>query len=413
MGRTEPLGRDADGMHVCMVLPDAYPHDVRVAKEARALVDAGHEVTLLCRARPGEPREAAVDGVRVVRIPTETPRERAAYAASALRNLLTNVHAVWGRELDSLLRNREIDAVHVHDLPLVETALGVAEGHGVPVVADLHENYPEAVRHWRAAASARDLLLNPFAVAERAIKPIPRYKRFERACVARAARTVAVVEEGRRHYVEDCGADPERVHVVSNTVDLDEFDPAVAPIDPHDEFTATYVGNFSGHRGLDTAVGALADAPGVRLVLVGKGPIRDDLEYRARRTGVLRRVTFTGWVDFDDVPGHVAAADVCLVPHAKSPHTETTVPHKLFQYMALSKPVIATDVGPLERIVEETGAGVVVPAGDEAAMAAALARLRDDPDLRAELGENGRRAVEGTYNWERDAERLLDMYAGL
>jgi glycosyltransferase involved in cell wall biosynthesis len=78
--------------------------------------------------------------------------------------------------------------------------------------------------------------------------------------------------------------------------------------------------------------------------------------------------------------------------------------------MAMAKPVVVTDVAPLARIVRETESGLVVPAGEHAAMADAIRELRGDADLRAELGRNGRVAVENEYNWDRDASRLVSVY---
>jgi glycosyltransferase involved in cell wall biosynthesis len=211
------------------------------------------------------------------------------------------------------------------------------------------------------------------------------------------------------------------VAVVGNTVDRTHYDADAEPVSGFDdEFTVAYVGKYAPHRGLESVVEAFADVrdavPEARLLVVG-APGGEDYGRRfdrfVDRVGVRDAVTFTGWVDFEEVPRYVAASDVCLVPHAQTPHTETTIPHKLFQYMASATPVLVSDVAPLERVVSETDAGLVATAGDPNSFAEALVSLGEDPGLRDRLGANGRRAVESTWNWERDAGRLVETYESL
>jgi glycosyltransferase involved in cell wall biosynthesis len=417
-------------MHVGMLLDKPYPPDVRVRKEADALLSAGHTVDLLCETdgTGDEPRRETVDGIAVFR--HEQPTDARTRWPETLRALATHVHPRWARRLRDHVETRGVDVLHVHDLPLVATALAVREETGVPVVADLHENYPEAVRQWRRMDDLGDLL-TPARLAERVCLPIRRLRWLERHCVRRADHVVTVVAEGRDHYVYDCRGPPDSISVVSNTVDLSTFDPGAVerPIRdaPASAFVVGYVGKYAPHRGLETVVRALPalggdgshapdDGRSTRLRVVGAPgtpTYGEQFDALCAELGVTDRVTFTGWVDFADVPAQMAGCDVCVVPHAATPHTETTVPHKLFQYMAMGKPVVVTDVAPLARIVGETDSGLVVPAGDSAAMADAVARLRDDPALCAELGRNGRTAVEETYNWDRDARRLVAVYERL
>ncbi|MFC4358470.1 glycosyltransferase family 4 protein [Halobium salinum] len=418
-------------MHVCMVLPDPYPPDIRVTKEARALLDAGHEVSLLCRGQPEAADRETVDGIDVVRLGESAPRDRAARLGSAACNLATGAHPRWALAIRRLVRERDADVVHVHDLPLVRTALWALRGSDpaldVPVVADLHENFPEAVRQWRRPHFEGEGTGDLGVRVDALFNPISRWKRIERAVLPQVDRVLTVCEEAARHYHRDCRVLPARTTVVGNTVDLKGFDAEADPADEYadaDEFLVTYVGGFGPHRGLETAIEGIAAAdaegkseggPEPHLLLVGAGADRhrEQLEALISELGVDDRVTFTGWVDFEDVPRYMAASDACLVPHASTPHTDTTVPHKLFQYMAVGAPVIVSDVPPLKRIVEETESGLVVPADDGEAMGEAISTLASDSEEASRLGENGREAVRTKYNWGADAERLVATYEDL
>jgi glycosyltransferase involved in cell wall biosynthesis len=235
--------------------------------------------------------------------------------------------------------------------------------------------------------------------------------------VHRADHVIVVIEEARDR-IRALGVESERVHVVPNTVDLDSFrafpvQPDVTNSFPSGRFRILYMGGFDEHRGLDTALEAAALAAGLapelELVLVGSGRTHSKLRRRATRQGLDRVVRFEGWQPFSAFPSFITACDVGLIPHVKTPHTDTTIPHKLFHYMCLERPVITTNCRPLERIVLETGAGAVVPHSDPDAMADAFLKL-GDPNLRSEMGEAGRRAVEATYRWDLTVRPLLELY---
>lgn len=407
-------------MNICMVLEGTYPSDIRVRKEAATLCEAGHDVTLVCWAEEGAPASETVHGMRVLRRPLRDAHAGPRGTLLGLAYMADHIHRPWAETLGRVCDRRDIDVLHVHDLPLVKTGLAVARPRGLRVVADLHENWPEAVRQYRRTDDWRRFLREPTYLASTVALPLWRLKRLERTCARRADRVITVVDEARDHYIADCDLAPEKVSVLSNVVSLDQFDTAsVEPADVPGEFVVMYVGSLGGkHRGLETVVEAmdrvLTVVPEATLVIVGAGDqYKRTLQERARAVGVSDQVVYTGWVDFEKVPSYIAASDVCLVPHEATPHTETTVPHKLFQYMALSKPVVVTDVRPLERVVGETGCGIVVPAGDADAMGSALVSLYESPTDAQRMGQRGRQAIEETYNWTTESASLLAVYESL
>lgn len=393
-------------MRIGMLLDKPFPPDPRVANEARSLVAAGHEVTLFCLQPGGASEELDWQGVRVVRHGIG----RQFWKKASALVLTIGLYNRWFRtRLPGFLRRFRIEALHVHDLPLVGEGLRAARAAGIPLVADLHENYPAAVRLYAWAQSPLGRLL---------VDP-RRWDAYEREVVPRADRVIVVIDEARDRLAQ-LGLDPAKVTVVENTVAADEFESF-----PREEaliaegraaFTVLYLGTFDRHRGLETvidAAGLLVDRlPDLRVLLVGAGATRGELEARARRRGVEGRVTFAGWQPFERFPSYVLGSSVCLIPHLKTAHTDTTIPHKLFHYMLLERPVVTSDCAPLARIVREADCGEIYPSGDAPALARALEGLRS-PARREELGRRGREAVRSTYHWERTARKLIALYASL
>lgn len=400
-------------MNVCMVLEGYFPPDIRVEKESRALMSAGHRIFLVSLRKEGMPSAEDVNGINIIRVPPpETFLDR-------VSNLIWfNVffdRPIWRRALESIIKQYEIEIVHVHDLPMVKTATSVAKKFNIPIIADLHENFPEAIRAWRKVKTPwKSKILN-------LASPVWRWKRLEKSVLQHVDRIITVVDESKEHYVHDCGIPPEKISVVMNAEDLEEF--GDLEIDEslvtkyRSDFVISYIGGFGPHRGIDTAIKSMPEIieeiPEARLFLVGgKGSkeYEEELEKMCKDLKVENKVEFTGWVDFRLVPSYIALTDVCLVPHHASGHTNTTIPHKLFQYMAMRKPVIVTNCKPLKRIVEECDCGIVVPSGDYNEMAQAIIGLYNNKEYVRKLGENGRRAVEEKYNWKNEANTLCELY---
>ena len=392
-----------------MLLDKVFPPDIRVDKEARTLLSAGHQVFLLSRRINDLPSEELIDGTRVVR--KNESRKLPKKAWDFFQFLAFFVHPFWENALREAAIRCQAEAIHVHDLPLVKTGLSIARKLSIPLIADLHENYPEAIKAYPPSWKAK------------LIKPImlKRWKQVEKTSVRQADRIISVVDEARQHYVSNCGIPAEKVTVVMNTEDLDYFyslpiqEEIIKQYEPY--FTISYIGGFGRHRGIETAISAmpeiLSEIRNARLILVGSGVNEKELRELARKKGMDDAVEFTGWQPFNLVPSYIVTSKVCLIPHIASGHTNSTIPHKLFQYLAMGKPVVVSSAKPLARIVQETGAGLVYPSGDAGALARAVISIYQDKKLAARFGDAGRRAVKEKYNWSMEGEKLVNLYRDL
>ncbi|BCS33208.1 hypothetical protein TBR22_A24350 [Luteitalea sp. TBR-22] len=261
---------------------------------------------------------------------------------------------------------------------------------GVPMVLEVNAVY--------SARPYRDF-------EPQALQPLAR--RMERAAL-RAATVVYAVSSPMAAQVE---ALAERACLtLPNGADPDAFDPArvVAVSGPWSASGRVIVGWTGGLRpwhGLDLLVDAFAQLPShVRLLLVGDGPVRADVERQARTLGVADRVFVTGRVGRDALPGYVAAMDIGVVADER---TAVASPMKLLEYMAAGKAVVAPDLPNLRDIVTPGQNGVLFPPGDMMALRSALARLAEDRALRARLGMAARALVVTRRNWVAIAHDVL------
>jgi glycosyltransferase involved in cell wall biosynthesis len=167
-----------------------------------------------------------------------------------------------------------------------------------------------------------------------------------------------------------------------------------------------FLGTPRGHKGVDDLVAAVPLlGENVLLAIVGV----DLSSEAARRWNAMPNVRVFGEVAFDEAPRWLIGADVVAVPQRDTPDTIGQVPAKLFDAMALARPVVSTRVSMIPEILE--GCGVVVPAGDVGALAAALRRLLDDPDEAAVLGRHARVRCEAHYSFRAARARLFPLFA--
>ena len=123
-------------------------------------------------------------------------------------------------------------------------------------------------------------------------------------------------------------------------------------------------------------------------------------------------VVFTGWIPFSLVPSYIATCKICVIPHIKSSFTDTTLPHKLFQYMACGKPIVVSNVTPIARIVEKYQCGLVFD-GTKESLAKCLTSLLENESLSKKMGENGLSAVTSSLNMEKEGQKLINLYSSI
>lgn len=396
-------------MNILMVLSTKkYPPDGRVEREARYLIRDGHNVFLMARRGPKQMCEEVVDGVRVIRVPLPFQCKKA--VADFIYFFFQRYFILF--HIIRTCRRHRIDALHVHDLPYAFATTLTGKLLGIPVIFDMHEHYTVMLRMSFEARIYRKL--KPFAFL------LLTLLRIEERIACRWSSKVIVVAEEHISRIEGLGVSRENIVVVTNTEDVDYF--MGLPIDKslmedhRDDFVILYVGGFAGHRGLETAIQAMPSVlekiPNARLLLVGDGYNRVELEELTREMGLDERVTFTGFQPFEKLPSYILLSDVGLIPHISTPHTEMTMPNKIFQFMMLGKPVVVSNVRPMMRVVKDTECGLVFKERDMQSLAETIIQFQDE-NLRRQLGANGKQAVEDRYNWQETVQALLCLYRSL
>ena len=384
-------------MRICKIWDADYPWDVRVAKVASSLTANGHDVHLVARNVAARPVTEQLPEATVHRLEA-WPVGRRLNAASMFPAFFSPrwVHAIF-----STARRCNADVLLVRDLPLAPTAIFVAGLLGVPCVLDMAENYPAMMQSLYDKGLQKPLdyvVRNPRAVAA-----------IERWVLRRIDRVAVVVEESQARLLS-LGVPPSRIAVVGNTPPLERVRSSEGKVHREGRLHLNYLGLLEGPRGLGTVLKAVAigRARGLDLHLSVIGSGREAAEFRRQADALSLGediVRFHGFVPNAEALRLVASADVGLVPHHATESWNTTIPNKLFDYMAAGLAVITSDAAPAARVVRETSAGAVYPHEDPEALATRFAEMAP-AQVRAGYGRRGREAVRDRYHWELDAERM-------
>lgn len=393
-------------MRICLVYQAEFPPAERITKVVRTLSAAGHKVVLLCNNygahQADRERIGTLDVVRLS--PTFGSRR-----ANKLVKFPVFLNPVWIAQLISVVRRHRIDALQVIDIPLAPAALAVGRAFGIPVIMDMWENYPEALKGWAQRDWKVRVFKNP-ALA----------RAVEKFVTSRFDHIFVVVEEQRERLINE-GVAPERISVVTNAIDIELFTggsaTVVTPLDDDpDIYKLLYVGFITVERGLDDIIRALRltkqQGLPARLYVAGSGNYEPQLRKLAESEGVTDLVRFTGFVPFDQIRFYVRKSDLCIIPHVRSKFIDTTMPNKLFQYMLMGKPVLVSDAKPLARVARDCTCGFVFQSGNPESAALAI-RMAYDARNDTSLGERARQAVIERYTWDRAARPLVDYYSDL
>jgi glycosyltransferase involved in cell wall biosynthesis len=240
----------------------------------------------------------------------------------------------------------------------------------------------------------------------------------------RAADLIVVVSDAMREELLGRGIDEARILVNPNGVDPDRYSPDVdgRPVRERlgigDEAVIGFIGTFGRWHGaekLAVAFGTLLEghpdlAGRVRLLMIGDGEGLPATRRIIEEGGHADKAIFAGRVPQAEGPGYLAACDVLVSPHVPNPDGSRFFgsPTKLFEYMAMGKPIVASRLEQIGEVLEDGVTALLVQPGDTDALAAAMARLIRDPALGRRLGMASRAAAVERHTWRQHTARILE-----
>lgn len=354
----------------------------------RVLRDLGHEVHLIT-VRPGNDDVPALP----IHVLSPVPSGGPAFREEAARRCDAEVAAVLDRIRPDLVYER-------YSL-WGRTATLWAAANGVPSLLEVNAPLVDEQARYRE--------LHDREAAERVAQS-----------ALTSATSVLCVSEGVAAWARQRSARPATVHVLPNGVDTDRIRPAQRPVTPPDadRFTVGFVGTLKAWHGIDILVSAMGDLvrqeravdrrPTWHLLVVGDGPMADQIRTQTDRLDLVEHVELTGAVPNEQVAGHLHRMDVACAPYPEVQDFYFS-PLKIYEYLAAGLPIVASSIGQIPDLLGQGWHGALVPPGDAAALAAQLADLRDDETRRVQWRTESRRVAESRHTWRSVVAQALHL----
>lgn len=376
-------------MRVLMTTDYFPPHhgggvEVVVYELAKRLVGRDHEVRVLTLNTSGSPARETIDGIEVRRYPSIQLTRYLGLQLSIPRGMWSDL----GRQVQEF----KPDLISSHNLFFTSTVLTAFRGKtaGIPLITTLHLGSVDSLGGWKGLLAVW-------------------YERvLGKLILARSDFVIGVsqaVVDHARTLDDDLP-----VAVVPNGVDLERFRPVGVKVgrarNEAEAVTGIFVGRLLVNKGPHFLVEAMtalaAQHPNLRLLIVGNGPLLEELTEQARHHGIEEQIDFLGLRS--DVQELLRRADFFVRPSLLE-----GMPLTVLEAMASGLPVIASDVAGTGEVVVDGESGLLVPPGDVAGLVAAISRLVEDRDLRLALGRAARRRVEQAFSWDvtTDAVELI------
>ena len=403
-------------MRIAMVVWNEFRNDARVLKEAETLQAEGYQVTVHALHTPGitTERETLGSGVRVVRVERSLlwkwrKRNTSSSAGPGISTGTTTAVGPIGKIsfsrraprimarlwthlglIAQMVKSRP-DVVHAHDVNTLPTAWLAAVLTRSPLIYDAHEisTGREGYASFRSLVGCVEKRLMPRA-AGTITTTDTRAKFFARAYGI----TRPLVLQNR-----PCLASIERSQRIREELQLDQPWPIVI-----------YQGGLQQGRGLERLVEVAAQVEDAYFVFIGAGRLETMLMDRARSMKIESRVRFIPTVPLQELLHYMASADIGVQPIENTCLNHfSTDSNKLFEYVQAGLPVVASDLPEIRRVVNEHELGILVPAGNSGALAAAINELVRDLEKRARFCDNANRAAEA-LSWEAQEHELTQLY---
>jgi len=286
--------------NILILYKSDYPWEVRISKFVKTLTRQNNVVLLARNKNNNLAYETIEKNLTIYRLPIGLHK---------FLSLAFPLNPFWLAKIKFIIKKENINIIIVRDLPLLLNAIIISKTYKIPLILDMAENYPAAMKAYERPIARNHLIA----------------KAYEKLLVDYAHKIIVVVHEQKQRLI--------KMGIIENKIVIIENYPYLSEIRNYelsndllnnykDNFVLSYFGNFGPHRGLDTAVSSivkLKDAiKNIKLLLIGDGRIKGRLMTLVKELGIENYVEFCGYVEHELITTYMELSDICLIPHKKT-----------------------------------------------------------------------------------------------
>lgn len=377
---------------ILYIFKDKIQWEIRLLKLCNSLKSNGFEVQIL----------AKWDGETE---PTEEFRgftvNKCGFNKKASHLFPLSINSIWQESIKEQITVYKPDLIIVREFFLGVAAAKAAHRYNIPVIMDMAEHYPGAMRGFKKYQSK---CVSRFAINTLKLPDI-----LEKHAVKMMDGIIVVCDEQINRLSNDLGFNKDNIKVIHNS--------PYKAVNFKGEFHFNNPpkilgihGHLTGEKSLTNLInGFLIIAeqfPDLKLLIAGNGECYNDYKSIIKKSGLENRFEMIGKYTYNQLPGIMRKIDIGVIPYQISEFNNFTIHNKIFDFFAFGKPLLVSNALPLKRIINETHAGIA-SSFESPQEAAESIKLMLKADLK-QFAENSQKAFE-TYNWENEEPKLIDF----
>jgi len=368
------------------ILPDPRARFIQIVCTCHALAKRGVEVILLVGMEKGYSRERLLGfygiadhpNLKVIRIPIIRREQRRHFRFSwhGVFHVFLLLHLLFRRSY------RGTDAVlFMRHIKLVGFIMKFRNILKSPIVFEAHEIFHTAAPGRKQA----------------------KMKRLEYTVYTRVDAIISI-SRSIKEYLVRLGVPDESIHVVHNGVEKEWFGIERKPSGSY----ICYTGSLYAWKGVNILLSAMKYLPDERLLIVGGGGRIEELKDLAKAVGIIERVNFVGAVPRSEIPEYLSQSKVAVLPNILSVPSQFSSPLKLFEYMACGMPIVASAIPVFQELLIDGKNAILFEPGNPLALAQAIKKIVDDPELASRLGHTAKEDARG-YTYDKRAGKIIEL----
>jgi glycosyltransferase involved in cell wall biosynthesis len=397
-------------MKIGIVVDNELNNDIRVLREIAILRDQGYEIFVICYGF----RKIYNSPLNQINITRINIRKKLKDILFFILNTIPFYEWMWAVRIKKFITTHNIEVLHVHDLYMARAShMGIGKaGKNIPLILDLHENYPFTVTTYNwTKGFFRNLLARPQT-----------WQKKESKYLNYADRIIVLSNDYKylltNRYPE---LSSQVFTVLPNVPDLSEKFQQIRRLAENPFRNGSpvlfYYGVIAERRGIFDALEVFSNLINenysLNFLFIGPVDKKDQSRFlNLIQSGPLsNNVRYIPWIDSGDLPGYLEIVDICVAPFHKNPQHESGVANKIYEYMLGAKPVIVSDCLPQQKLIEKHRCGLVFR--DMKEFKNAIIKLIYDKELRTLMGSKGHEAVLNEYNTGITKENLILLYKNI
>ncbi|MCX7735128.1 MAG: glycosyltransferase [Candidatus Kapabacteria bacterium] len=376
---------------ILYIFKGKYPWDIRVDKFTKSFIEAGFQVVILSRWLSDLTETDKSENLIIKRVGFKLP----SYFSLPVSN-----NPIWKKAIKNAIIEFTPSIIIARDIMLAEASADIGHKFKLPVLMDMAENYPAAMREWK---KYNKTLTRRFIVHKLKIPDL-----FERNSVSKVDGIITVCQEQNQRLIDTYDYPKDKIVVVHNTP-YKEFCENIRLGTAEPPMVFGHHGNMTAEKSVINFVKgfliAAAQNKNIKLFLAGEGEDYDEVKKLVGESNYKERVVLTGEYKYDEIKKILSSIDIGVIPYQPNDFNNYTIHNKVFDFFAAGKPIIYSPCKPLIRLNQETDSGFILENTEPETISKMILKISEsNPKKQA---ENSFNLFKNKYNWEIDSSNLL------